>query len=65
MTQLQTLLDSGLAPGHLTTGHPAGDVLVGVGVAVVLFGLYYRLLLKPARRDGSEQSLSSLNDTGD
>lgn len=65
MPQLQIPIDSAVPPAHLTTGTIAGDVLVGVGVAVVLFGLYYRLLLKPARRDASRQPRSGHNDTSD
>jgi hypothetical protein len=64
MPQLQTVIDGGLVPAHLTTGLLAGDILIGVGVALVLFGLYYRLVLKPARRNSSGQS-PRLNDTSD
>ncbi|MFC6975552.1 hypothetical protein ACFQL1_14285 [Halomicroarcula sp. GCM10025709] len=65
MEHLHIPIDGGFVPAHLTTGFPAGDILVGVGVALVLFGLYYRLVLEPARREATAQPPSAFDDTGD
>jgi hypothetical protein len=40
---------------HAMNEHAVTDVLVGVGIALCLFGLYYRLILLPANKRGSSQ----------
>ncbi|WP_137684530.1 hypothetical protein [Haloarcula mannanilytica] len=40
---------------HAVNEHAVTDVLVGVGIALCLFGLYYRLILLPANRQESSQ----------
>ena len=35
--------------------HAVTDVLLGVGIALCLFGLYYKLVLLPANRQESSQ----------
>jgi uncharacterized protein (DUF2062 family) len=62
---LQTVVDGGPIPAHLTTGYLVGDVFLGVGVAVTLFGLYYWTVLRPARQRSSRPNRSSRNETTD
>ncbi|AUG48103.1 hypothetical protein BVU17_11430 [Haloarcula taiwanensis] len=40
---------------HAANEHAVTDVLVGVGIALCLFGLYYKLILLPANRQESSQ----------
>ncbi|EMA06803.1 hypothetical protein SAMN05443574_105231 [Haloarcula vallismortis] len=40
---------------HAANEHVATDVVVGVGIALCLFGLYYKLVLLPANRQDSSQ----------
>ncbi|MEF8829459.1 MAG: hypothetical protein V5A49_10505 [Haloarcula sp.] len=40
---------------HAINEHAVTDVLVGVGIALLLFGLYYKLILLPANRRESSQ----------
>ncbi|MDS0220699.1 hypothetical protein NDI54_04955 [Haloarcula sp. S1AR25-5A] len=40
---------------HAMNEHAVTDVLVGVGIALCLFGLYYRLILLPANERESSQ----------
>jgi hypothetical protein len=40
---------------HVINEHAVTDVFVGVGIALCLFGLYYRLILVPANRRESSQ----------
>ncbi|MDQ2073087.1 hypothetical protein RBH20_11135 [Haloarcula sp. H-GB4] len=40
---------------HAISEHAVTDVLVGVGIALCLFGLYYKLILLPANRQESSQ----------
>ncbi|WP_254273731.1 hypothetical protein [Haloarcula marina] len=45
----------GPVPGHLATGSAFGDTAFGIGIAVLLFALFYRLVLQPARRTRANQ----------
>ncbi|MHC3378564.1 hypothetical protein [Haloarcula sp. H-GB5] len=40
---------------HAANEHAMTDVLVGIGIALCLFGLYYKLILVPANRQESSQ----------
>lgn len=40
---------------HAINQHAVTDVLVGISIAICLFGLYYKLILLPANRRESSQ----------
>ncbi|MBX0321826.1 hypothetical protein EGH21_02150 [Halomicroarcula sp. F13] len=64
---LPSLVGSGTVLVLLATGSVARDVLVGVGIAIVLFVLYYVLVLRPARRPPPRRESNEApprNDTG-
>jgi len=48
-------IDDPSVVAHAVNEHAMTDVLVGVGIALCLFGLYYKLVLLPANKQESSQ----------
>ncbi|MFB6223201.1 MAG: hypothetical protein ABEH86_05950 [Haloarcula sp.] len=50
---------------HAINEHVVADILVGVGIALCLFGLYYRLILLPANERNSSKHSQDQSPPGD
>ncbi|WP_424000000.1 hypothetical protein ACOZ4I_12475 [Haloarcula salina] len=50
--------------GHVINQHIVSDILVGVFIALCLFGLYYRLILVPASERQTSQGSPPPGNTG-
>lgn len=56
--------DAGGSVGHVISEHVVSDILVGVFIALCLFGLYYRLILVPASKRTTSQRSPPPGNTG-